>query len=245
MCIIVVAFDTSERYPLMIAANRDERHARASTAAGWWDDAKVLAGRDLVAGGAWLGMSDSGRIAAVTNIFEPEAAAAPASRGMLVSGFLTGTESPAEYAATAEADGSRFGPFNLLLYDSGALVYASNRRKGTALAPGLHVFGNNAPGEDWPKLELARRGMERVLANAEPAEDLLTMLAEGSAGPAVSPRDSIFVVGETFGTRSSTVVLLGVDNRALFVERRFGPGARFEGESCFEVEVVPSGLTGS
>jgi len=267
MCIVVVAFGASERYPLMIAANRDERHARPAAPADWWQDRPdVLAGRDLVAGGTWLGLGRTGRVAAVTNIFEPARTAAPASRGRLVSEFLAGTEAPADYARGIGREMDRYGPFNLLLYaplgagresagagdrasadvsvgardeprvrsGAAALVYLSNRNTGGPLAPGLHVFGNNAPGEDWPKLELARAGMRDLLETASPEDGMLALLAERDPAPGSSPRDSIFVLGAEFGTRSSSVVLIGAGGTARFVERRFGPAGRALGTRRFE-----------
>lgn len=253
MCIIVVAFDASERYPLMLAANRDERHARPATAAGWWEDLPgVLAGRDLVAGGTWLGASRTGRVAAVTNILEPGRAPAPASRGQLVSGFLAGADTPAAYAARIERDADRFGAFNLLLYRAGgaapaaaaahdagrtassALFYVSNRSAGGPLAPGLHAFGNNAPGEDWPKLERARAGMADLLSHDSPEDGMLALLAERAPTPGVSPRDSIFVLGDEFGTRCSSVVLIDTELHVRFVERRFARDGRSLGTSRFE-----------
>lgn len=247
MCIVVVAFESSPRFPFMLAANRDERHARPSAPAGWWEDhPAVLGGRDLLAGGSWLGVSRSGRVAAVTNIFEPGSPAAPASRGELVGGFLRDEADVDEYAVGVEHDAARYGPFNLLLHAGhGAgprLVYLSNRQARAELEPGLHVFGNNRPGEDWPKLELARRGMEALLAHEDPANGMLSLLAQRPEGAARrSPREAVFVVGEQFGTRSSTVILLAADGRARFVERRFDSAGRATGTSRFEFEIEGAG----
>ncbi len=127
MCIVAIGHQASSRYSLVVAANRDERHARPAAAADWWDGpGSLLAGRDLEAGGTWLGVTGSGRFAAVTNIFEGGGAdRADRSRGALVTGFLESSATPSAYADLVEPD--RYGPFNLVLWQSGELHFVSNR----------------------------------------------------------------------------------------------------------------------
>src|SRR5687768_15648989 len=118
MCLIVVGLGASVRYPLLVAANRDEQHARPTQTAAWWPDAPhILGGRDLLAGGTWLAVDERGRFAAVTNIRDPERPLGLRSRGSLVADYLGGLESAAHYAARAVRDGAAYGAFNLLLFD--------------------------------------------------------------------------------------------------------------------------------
>jgi uncharacterized protein with NRDE domain len=240
MCIVAVAHLTSSRYPLIVAANRDERHMRPSATADWWDGpGSLLAGRDLAAGGTWLGVTGSGRFAAVTNIFEPGAAQAERSRGTLVSGFLLGRASPAAYAESLAADRARYGPFNLLLRDAEALEFVSNRHPPAALGPGIHVFSNNGPGLEWSKVDALGRMIER----AEHRDDLLEYLVEALTGPdARGPReqaaDSLFVVGDAFGTRCTTVLTVDGAGRARFVEQCFAAGGKATERSEYVFDIA-------
>jgi uncharacterized protein with NRDE domain len=237
MCIIAIALRASSRYQLMLAANRDERHDRSAAPAGWWPDAPgVLAGRDLVARGSWLGVNRRGRLAAVTNIFEQAANTPPTrSRGLLVSEFLVDPTGLAEQSARVDREGSEYGPFNLLLYEAGRLQYVSNRAPAEQLAAGMHAFSNGTPGEDWPKVETMRNAMADLMEADEPVADLLALLARRSVGPEpASPRHSIFVQGPDFGTRCSTVVLVDGQDRVIFAERRFDADGKAIATEQFE-----------
>lgn len=229
MCLVAVAFRASERYPFMLAANRDERHARPAAAAGWWDDRPdVLGGRDLEAGGTWLAMTRAGRVAAVTNIFEPGNALASRSRGLIVTDFLSGVETPQEFAQRIETDLDSYGPFYALLFAAGALGLTSNRVAATMLDTGVHVFSNNAPGSTWPKLGIARAAVAAQLDAADPEPGLFALLTERASvtpasevsGPS-GAMHSVFVSGAEFGTRCSTVILVDHNGQVTFVERRF------------------------
>lgn len=240
MCLIAVAHAASDRYALIVAANRDELHSRPSDPAAWWDDRPgCLGGRDRVAGGSWLGVHRSGRLAAVTNRGRP---AGPdlESRGKLVGDFLAARETAAAFAAGIESGGRRYAPFNLLLYDGSELRFASNEEDGQLLAPGVHSIGNTRLDSDWPKIVASRARMQRALALEDPTDELLELLGEREVGGSGAARfeETIFVIGSTFGTRSSTVVLFGRDGRARFVERRFDRDARLVGESRFDFELV-------
>jgi uncharacterized protein with NRDE domain len=239
MCIVAIAHQAFGRYPLIVAANRDERHARPSAPADWWDGpGSALAGRDLTAGGTWLGVTGSGRFAAVTNIFEAGAAAAELSRGTLVTGFLEGSAAPAEYAAALAGEGSLYGPFNLVLRDGDALCFVSNRNSSAALDAGIHVFSNNAPGLQWPKVGLLADAIGRAADRDDLAEFLVETLSGPAArGPLERAADSLFVVGETFGTRCTTVLTIETSGRVNFVEQRFGPGGEATGRSEFAFDL--------
>jgi uncharacterized protein with NRDE domain len=228
MCLIVVGVDASARYPLLVAANRDEQHARATQRAAWWQDAPhVLGGRDLLAGGTWLAVDRRGRFAAVTNIRDPQRAPGPGprSRGSLVADYLGGLESAAHYAARAVRDGAAYGAFNLLLFDGAELHFASNRSAAVRLDTRLHAFSNAPPGTEWPKTASALRGAAALLDHEAPTEPLFALLADRGDGgePTLRHQRAHFVVGPTYGTRCSTVVLADADGRVTFAERTFDP----------------------
>lgn len=239
MCIVAVADRASARYPFIVAANRDERHARPSAAADWWHgEGSLLAGRDLEAGGTWLGVTGTGRFAAVTNIFEGRAEVASLSRGALVTGFLESTMTPSDYAAAVEQDGARYGPFNLILRSDDGLHFASNRNSSVALDPGVHVFSNNAPGLKWAKTDLLAGAIRRAADHDEPERYLIETLSGADArGPLGRAAESLFVVGNDFGTRCTTVLIIEDTARARFVEQRFGPDGDSTGKSEFLFEI--------
>jgi uncharacterized protein with NRDE domain len=241
MCLIVVALGAAPRHPLIVAANRDEQHTRPTAGASWWAESPcVLGGRDLQAGGTWLGLDRAGRFAAVTNIREPSRPLASRSRGTLVAGFLEGRGSAAEHAARAARDGAAFGPFNLFVYDGRELWFASNRAAAARLGPGLHSFSNAPAGVDWPKTASARAGVELLLADPSPIEPLFELLAERDESGSTEQRyrRAHFVVGPAYGTRCSTVVLVDAAGRATFAERSFDAAGRRANEvrETFEIE---------
>jgi uncharacterized protein with NRDE domain len=233
MCLIVVALGASPRYPLVVAANRDEQHARPTARAAWWHTPPgVFGGRDLLAGGTWLAADRRGRFAAVTNVRDPLRRPAPRSRGALVAEFLAGDEPAHGYAARVAASGADYGAFNLLVYDGRSLAFASNRAPPAALGPGLHAFSNAPAGEGWPKTATALAGVERLLDDPAPLEPLLALLADrnGAGTPEETYRRAHFVVSPEYGTRASTVVLVDAAGRLTFVERSFDADGRSLGE---------------
>lgn len=235
MCLIAVAHGVSNRHALIIAANRDERHARPSDPAGWWSDRPdCLGGRDGVAGGSWLAMHRSGRLAAVTNR-GATTGKTPFSRGKLVGDFLASSASASAFAAALRPEGGRYAPFNLLLYDGERLHFTSNRDGDQALAPGVHSVGNTTLDSAWPKIAESRQRMRAALDLNDPEQDLFELLAERQSAAGGSAYDeAIFVVGAEFGTRSSTVVLIGRNRHVRFTERRFDRNAECTGESRFD-----------
>jgi uncharacterized protein with NRDE domain len=241
MCLIVVGVGVAPRYPLIVAANRDEQHSRPAARAAWWPEPKqVLAGRDLQAGGTWLGVDRGGRFAAVTNIRELERPVGLRSRGSLVIDYLANAGSAQRYAARAARDGAEFGPFNLLIGDGPELWFASNRAPPAKLGIGLHAFSNAPAGVEWPKTASARAGTERLLEDPEPLEPLFALLAERDDAGSAEQRyqRTHFVVGPVYGTRCSTVVLVDAAGHVMFAERSFDASGRVVGEmrDTFEVE---------
>lgn len=250
MCLLLIAWKTHPRYRLILAGNRDEFHDRAAAPLNWWqDDPRILAGRDLKAGGTWLGVARSGRFGVVTNYRDLQAPIEGApSRGNLVPRFLTGATSPKEFLDDLRGAAMRYSGFNLLVGGSRALYYFSNRGpKATALAPGVYGLSNHLLNTPWPKLTRTRDKFSKALTEAEVTpESLFSILADreqadASALPSTGlPNDwervvsSPFIVNERYGTRCSSVLLVERTGRTTLHERRFDASAVQSGTSRFE-----------
>lgn len=233
MCLIVVGLGATPSYPLLVAANRDEQHARPTRAAGWWPEfPDILGGRDELAGGTWLAVDRHGRLAAVTNIRDGQPRAQLRSRGALAAEFLAGDDSAPSYAARAGRDGNTYAAFNLLLFDGTELYYASNRAPPARLGPGLHALSNAPRDQEWPKVASARDGALALLDDPAPLEPLFALLADRSADVAEATRyhSAHFIVGPVYGTRCSTVVLIDAAGDVTFCERSFDSAGRLVGE---------------
>jgi uncharacterized protein with NRDE domain len=254
VCLILFAWDAHPAYELVLAANRDEFHDRAAAPAAFWPDRSgILAGRDLEAGGSWLGVTRGGRFAAVTNYREQDRAATPGarSRGLLVNAWLDGDGAPAQAARTVAATGAEYRGFNLLLGQPGELVYLSNRGSGPqAVTAGVHGLSNHLLDTDWPKVRTGRARLAALLREeALEAEALFTLLGDaepvdGSLPVGMAARlapenlaRQLFIRSPVYGTRCSTVLLLGRDGRVLFEERRFDAAGEPAGTARFEFRV--------
>ena len=252
MCLIYVAWRRHARYRLVVAANRDEYHARPAAPAHWWDDAPgVLAGRDLEAGGTWMGITSGGRFAALTNYRGPSVYRADApSRGTLVSEFLTGDESAPDYLGRVAGEGHRYNGFSLLAMDGDTLAFASNRSRGVIrLEPGVYGLSNHLLDTPWPKVTTGKAELERLVAEPDVCvPDLLTLLASRGPGGGEALcadtgcdlgrtrwRSSPFILGGAYGTRISTAVLLEADGAGVFVERSFDSSGMAVGDAAFEL----------
>ncbi|QRY80202.1 NRDE family protein [Pseudomonas sp. PDNC002] len=240
MCLIVFAWRPDHATPLIVAANRDEFYARPTLPLAAWEDFPgVYAGRDLEAGGTWLGVAPNGRFAALTNVRDPGQSVGPRSRGELVAGFLQGRQSPLEYLQQVARRANDYSGFNLLVGDGEQLCYF-NPRVGppAAVAPGVHGLSNAALNTPWPKLLTARSGLQAVLEKPD-ADSLITLLAdkhqpdehelpETGVGLATERLlSSVFIASPTYGTRASTALIVHADGRREMLEHSFGPsGAR-------------------
>jgi uncharacterized protein with NRDE domain len=238
MCLIAIGLHASRDYPVVVAANRDERHARPTAAAQWWEHPRILGGRDLSAGGTWLAVDPVGRFAAVTNYHDSRIVEPERSRGELVTRFLGGRVPATDFVADLDRDLDRYAGFNLLLHDGDNLCYVSNRTVAAQLGAGVHAFSNSHPAVDWPKVRRVREALSRALAVGPHLDGLLTMLAEpaGIAAREGNPRHALFVRGDAFGTRSSTVLLVRHDGHIDFGERRYAADGSITGETRYEFE---------
>jgi len=248
MCLIFVALRAHPRFPLVVAANRDEFHSRSTAPLGPWPDApeparEIVAGRDLVGGGTWMGVTRRGRFAALTNYRGTAVAESdPPSRGGLVSGFLEAAEGARSYLERLRPAGGRYNGFSLLAYDGAACWCYSNRADAlTRLEPGsIHGLSNHLLNSPWPKVVRGKAALAAMLARTEAIDgpevlverlfDLLTDCVRPSDGElpdtgvglererALAP---MFVHGSLYGTRSSTVILADAEGTMTVHERSF------------------------
>jgi uncharacterized protein with NRDE domain len=244
MCLIAFAWRPGHALPLVVAANRDEFYARPTLELAPWQDApQIIAGRDLEAGGGWLGITEDGRFAALTNIRAAHQPQGGRSRGELVAGFLRGNDSPAEYLQQVVEHLDDYAGFNLLVGNRDEL-HLLNAREGRPrrLEAGIYGLSNAELNTPWPKLERARAGLVKLLPQVSvPA--LLALLEDDWQPPAellpdtgIDPRwermlGSIFIRSEDYGTRASTVLLVAADGSFEITERRFGRNGRRLGET--------------
>jgi uncharacterized protein with NRDE domain len=256
MCLLVFAWRRHPRYPLLLAGNRDEFHARAAAPASWWDDpSDLLAGRDLKAGGTWLGVTSDGRAAVVTNYRElgerlPDAP----SRGGLIVDYTRSRQSPERFLAQLAGKAQAYAGFNLIVGDAAALAWYSNRDGAPrTLQPGIYGLSNHLLDTPWPKLTRVRARFASALAadHMDP-EDLLALLddrtpaAEGErpdTGLSAELERALsapFIVTPTYGTRCSTILTISTDGRCAFVERRFDPEGHAIGDARFEFDAAPA-----
>lgn len=252
MCLLVFAWMKHPRYRLIVAANRDEFHERPAAPLAWWSDgAPLLAGRDLQAGGAWMGVTRNGRFCAVTNFRDRQAGPAPdaPSRGTLVPGFLATGAEPIEFAENLRASAARFAGFNLVAGGLQSLCYYSNRAGAAPrqLDPGIYGLANHELDSPWPKLVRARTRLAAeidgrdpgiaalfdLLADREPADDL-ALPDTGLPLEMERAMSSPFVLHPRYGTRCSTVLLAGHDGRTVAAERRFDAAGRLTGATRIE-----------
>jgi uncharacterized protein with NRDE domain len=244
LCLIIVAWRAREDLPLVVAANRDEWRDRPAAPAAWWpDQPDLLAGRDLRAGGTWMGITKSGRFAAVTNFRDPsEKRSTARSRGELATQFLLGSDSPARFLSNLSARAHDYNGFNLILGDTGTLFYYGSREgEPRAIEPGVHGLSNHVLDEPWPKVVRGRRVMEGALGMKDPAPALFEMLSSPDGAPDEElPRTGVgiewerrlasaLITGEDYGTRASTVLTAARDRSIRFEERTLDAAGKVAG----------------
>ena len=249
MCLIAFAWNIHPRWRLVLAGNRDEFHARPSTALARWPsdasaalvhgaDAAIIGGRDLQAGGTWLGVTDAGRCCVVTNVRDPHDPQLGLSRGLLATDYLGGHADAARHASSLLRSAADYRPFNLLTFDAHAAFYLGNRPglHAQAVTSGVHGLSNADFNTPWPKTHALMQRVQTWL-HTDDDEDFASLFAaladQRIAADAELPDTGIglvrerwlssaFIRGEAYGTRASTVVAIGHDGHGVIVERRFG-----------------------
>lgn len=243
MCLIVLAWRPGHAQPLLVAANRDEFYERPSQPLAEWPDAPgVIAGRDLQAGGTWLGVGPDGRFAALTNIRAPGQAQGSRSRGELPAAFLTGNHSIEAFLHDLHEQRRHYSGFNLLLGDSQQLWHFNSLTgRATPLAEGLHGLSNADLDTPWPKLQRAKQAIDQTLHEPQP-EALLALLADPRQAPDEQlPQtgigltgerllSSVFIASASYGTRASSALIINADGSRVLAERSFGSNGSYLGE---------------
>jgi uncharacterized protein with NRDE domain len=243
VCLIVLALRHHPEYPLVVVANRDEYYARPSAPLDWWpEQTDMLAGKDMEAGGTWMGATPRGFWGAVTNYRERRESPAPQSRGELVAGFLSGDKEPSAYLDEVHPLAQRYGGFNLLVGTldvvSPQLFCYSNRRGRREEVPtGVHTLSNHLLNTPWPKAELARLKLGHALLEQElTIEALLAVLADREqfedhelpvTGVGIEMERVLsppFIVAKDYGTRCTSVLMVDRWGNGTFAEQSFLSG---------------------
>lgn len=247
MCLAVFALDVHPRFAVVIIANRDEFHARPTEAAAWWPEG-ILAGRDLRAGGTWLGIHRNGRFALLTNVRNPARHdPSRASRGALVASVLGDPPSVDGALERAAADAERYNGFNLLAGDAREASWLSNQPSAMRRLPaGIYGLSNAQLDVPWPKLTRSRDVLAQWIAQGDvDPEPLFTALADRtlaadhelpSTGVTLARERQLsaaFIVGTDYGTRSSTLITIDRSGHVDFVERSFDASAVLAGEHAY------------
>ncbi len=235
MCLILFAYRRSADFPLILIANRDEYYARPSRDAHWWDDAEIFAGRDLEAGGTWLGVNRRGRFAAVTNVRETGGLPpGRRSRGELTRDFLAGSKTAEIYLAEVASRAQEYSGFNLLLGDADALWFYSNRDDGPRrIDPGVYGISNGRFDEPWPKLSSGKAELEALLDEPPSAERLMSILTDHNiAADHDLPQTGVslqferllssrFIRSPDYGTRACSLLVYNGTSRIEFIEQNY------------------------
>ncbi len=245
MCLIAFDWRPGQDRPLVLAANRDEFHGRPTRALHWWSrPTGSLAGRDEQAGGTWLVVRRDGRFAALTNVRDPNAPPGERSRGELPVRALRPGPSIEEFVGQVHESRADYGPFNLLVGDRRDLWQVGTHTAPSPVPAGLHALSNHALDTPWPKSIRAVRRLEDALSGDAPStQTLLGLLDDRSpAGDEELPDTGVgldlervlsapFIVGERYGTRSSSALVLGPTAR--MAERVFDADGERIGERSF------------
>jgi Uncharacterized conserved protein len=238
MCLYVFAYDCHSHYRLILASNRDEYYNRPTEKAHFWASfPNVLAGRDMEKCGTWMGITKTGRFAAVTNYRDSSAQLLNAdSRGTLVSNFLTNDISPKEYMLKVINNRTCYNGFNLLVADLSSFLYFNkNLSSLVVLKPGIYGLSNHFLDTPWPKVKKSRLALVNFLKDHEIVEpqSLFEILADTEPAPEIELPDtginlerekmlsSIFIQGADYGTRSSAILLIDRNNHVVFQEKSF------------------------
>ncbi len=239
MCLIAWNWQPDTEQPLLLIANRDEYYARPTRPLHHWDGPPICAGKDLQAGGTWLGLAPGGRMAALTNVrdMRQQRADAP-SRGALVSDFLSGQTSASHYLKSISASAAHYNPFNLLVCDGHILLgFESQAARTVAMQPGIAAVSNAGFDTPWPKLLGLKSGLQHWVTQPTRPQALgiaalFGLLSQNEPAPDAQLPDtgiplerervlsSAFIASSDYGTRASSVVMLR-RNSARFIERSF------------------------
>lgn len=237
MCLILFANQVHPNYPLIVVANRDESYPRPTAAADWWDD-NLLAGKDLKSGGTWMGITKTGRFAALTNFRDGfNVRKNVISRGELVKNYLTQRVSSLPYLQQIQQDKDKYNGFSLLVGDAQGLHYYSNKGGRPYLIPaGIHGLSNSFLDVAWPKVEHGKAGLTHLVSSTifdvEAAFQLMqnrTIANDEDLPQTNIPLfwerllSSMYIQHDNYGTRCTTLILIDKIGNVLFEERSYVP----------------------
>jgi len=237
MCLIVFAYRSHPKYKFIFAANRDEFYDRPTEQADFWKDhPELLAGKDLQAGGTWMGITKGGRFAAVTNYRDLKNIKETApSRGMLTLDFLNNDISAENYYEKIKPVLQDYNGFNLILGSVDELFYFSTHTNGfKKLEPGIYGLSNATLNTEWYKVKKSKGVLSTLLKHdkVHPWE-LLSLLNDTRKAKDDELPDtgvgmewekvlsSIFIQSPKYGTRCSTAVVVNIENKVRFAEKTF------------------------
>lgn len=256
MCLVAFGWQAHPNYSLIVGANRDEWHERPAAPAAWWKDyPQILAGRDLKAGGTWMGVTRCGRFAAITNFRDPaEKRSTARSRGELVTAFLLDLESPGDFLSSISERAHEYNGFNLVVADAASMAYFGSREgQIKLLEPGVYALSNHTLNEPWPKVILAKSALEAALQTKTTETARQMAIYEFLSNQTIAPDEelpetgvglewervlsSAMIVTPEYGTRASTIVSIADNNRVSFAEHtRFPDGTvSHVGEFSFDI----------
>jgi uncharacterized protein with NRDE domain len=252
MCILAFAKNVHPEYPFIMIGNRDEFYRRPTLPAHWWDD-NLLAGKDLEAGGTWLGMSRDGKLATLTNYRDISGIKTDArTRGSLPLDFLTGDADQLKYHETISQKAEAFNGFNLLTWQNGEMYHFSNyENKINQIPDGVHSLSNALLNSSWPKTQLLAHRFEQSLSQGIDINDWFELLTnEQKADDDQLPSTGLTIAREKavssicirtpdYGTCSSTIVLINTKNEVTFVERNYSVGNRKAQTNTFKFKIEP------
>ncbi|MFZ3577221.1 NRDE family protein [Virgibacillus sp. DJP39] len=253
MCLINFQLNNHPKYKLIVAANRDEFYNRPTATAQFWkDNPKILAGRDLLQMGTWLGITKQGRFAALTNFRDPaEKTTGKVSRGDIVKSYLEEDDTPVDFLEKLKRNKDKYAGFNVLVGNFEKLFYYSNNQNEIMeIKAGTHGLSNHFLNTPWPKVEKGKKMLREYVngQNEVQPEKLFNIISDTeTASDDRLPQTGIdlelerklssqFITSPNYGTRSSTVLLVDQDNQVTFVERTY-EGGKFLKDSRFEFRV--------
>lgn len=251
MCVVAFAWNTHPCWRLLLVGNRDEAYARPSAPlARWTDNPAIVGGRDLEAGGTWMGVGDGGRAAVVTNVRDPRASQDGVSRGLLAADFLRAGDGVGAHADALAAHAAEYRPFNLLLFDAHGARFVSNlpQARACVIADGVHGLSNGDLDASWPKVRRATQALQAWLDRGD--DDFIALAAAFADTTQAADADlpdtgigiemertlsPLFLRGARYGTRATTVIALAHDASGCIFERRFGPLGADLGQSMLRL----------
>ena len=248
MCLILLSKPSLGDYKFVLSSNRDEFYERKTKNMFWWNNVDgLLAGQDLEQGGTWLGITKSGRFAAVTNVrefYQIDTKENFLSRGDLVKNFLNSSLSPEEYAQKVEAN--KYMGFNLVVSD---LKYFSiiSSQGIESFNQELVVVGNRALNTETKKLNNAKEDFKSILNQAFTHQDLIELMQKPKKNYEFnfeqinqnhgSEFDSRFITSDIYGTRSTTVITIDRKDTVKVTEVIYDSSSNLSDSNIFEFKV--------